>query len=212
MRLIVAAVLAVLAVPAYAGGLCYRLRRWPATVIWRRLHAARLRGDGLSRAAPVSLLGIAPCGLDHPAAASHPPCLEEASLCGENAGLDREARLRRPGFASELICLPPTPIQNVSGLPQGLVRRLGGRVIARRSLRLFATKEVHHERAGRTAAAQSRHSGSRALFGPILSRDVSVALRPGLMLRPALELCATQSQETSPAPSLQAKRRLPAGS
>jgi hypothetical protein len=55
-------------------------RLGPATVIWRRLHAARLCGDGLSRAAPVSLLGIAPCGLDHPAAASRPSGLEEASL------------------------------------------------------------------------------------------------------------------------------------
>jgi hypothetical protein len=92
MRLIVAAVLAV----------SPWLERWPATVIRRRLHAARLRGDGLSRAALVSLPGIVLRGLGHPAAASRPPCLEEASLCGENAGLDAEAHLRGPGFAREL--------------------------------------------------------------------------------------------------------------
>jgi hypothetical protein len=79
-----------------------RLGRWPATVIRRRLRAARLRGDGLSRPALVSLPGIVSRGLDHPAATSRPPCLEEPSLCGENAGLDTKAHLRGPGFAREL--------------------------------------------------------------------------------------------------------------
>jgi hypothetical protein len=77
MRLIVAAILAVLAVPAYAGGLCHRAGGLPP-----------LYGGGYTpldcaataRAAPVSLLGIVACGLDYPAGASRPPCLEEASL------------------------------------------------------------------------------------------------------------------------------------
>jgi hypothetical protein len=66
-----------------------------------------LRGDGLSRAALVSLPGIVSRGLGHPAATSRPPCLEEASLCGENAGLDAEAHVRAPGFAPELTAAQP---------------------------------------------------------------------------------------------------------
>jgi hypothetical protein len=69
-----------------------------------------LRGDGLSRAALVSLPGIVSRGLGHPAATSRPPCLEKASLCGENAGLDAEAHVRAPCFAPELTAaLPPPP-------------------------------------------------------------------------------------------------------
>jgi hypothetical protein len=161
------------------------LKRWPATALRRRLHAARLRGDGLSLAALVPLPGIVSRGLDQPAAASRPPGLEEAGLWGQNGGLDREAHVRLPGFAPELTCRPTTPIQNISGLSQGFVRRRGGRVIVPRSLHLFATKEVHHERAGRTAVAHSRHRGSRALFGRLPPRHVSVGVRPGLVLTPS---------------------------
>jgi hypothetical protein len=123
MRLIVAAVLAVLAVPAYAGGLCYRGSGGGLPPLY---------GGGFTPLdcaatvfpAPRWCRCGAPCGLDHPAAASDPPCLEEARLCGENAGLDREAHVRGSGFAPELTCgRPPTSIQNVSGLPQGLGRR-----------------------------------------------------------------------------------------
>jgi hypothetical protein len=178
--------------PRGAGRACLRgrpmpwLKRWPATPLRRRLHAARLRGDGLSRAALVSLSGIVSRGLDQPAPASRPPCLEEAGLWGENAGLYREAHVRIPGFAPELTCRrPATPIQNISGLPQGLVRRRGGRVIVRRSLHLFAPKEVHHERAGPTAVAHSRRRGSRALFGRLPRRRVSVGVRPSLVLTPS---------------------------
>jgi hypothetical protein len=80
-----------------------------------------LRSDGLSRAALVSLLGIAPCGLDHPMGAGRPPCLEDATLCGENARFNAEAHLRAPGFAPELTSgtARGLPIQNISGLPQG---------------------------------------------------------------------------------------------
>jgi hypothetical protein len=185
MRLIVAAVLAVLAVPADAGGLC-RGSSGGLPPLRRRLRAARLRGDGLSLAALVSLSGIVSRGLDQPAAASRPPGLEEAGLCGENGGLDREAHVRLRGFAPELTCRrPTTPIQNISGLAQGLVRRRGDRVIVPRSLHLFAPKEVHHERAGRTAVAHSRHRGSRALFGRLPPRHVSVGVRPGLVLTPS---------------------------
>ena len=125
MRLIVVAVLAVLAVPAYAGGLCYRGSGGGLPPLYGGGFTPLDCAATVFPAALVSLRGIAPRGLDHPAAASHPQCLEEARLCGENAGLDREAHVRAPGFAPELICLPPTSIQNVSGLPQGLVRRLG---------------------------------------------------------------------------------------
>ena len=156
------------------------LKRWTATPIWRRLHAARLRSDGLSRPALVSLPGIVSCGHDQPAAASRPPRLEEAGLCGENPRLDPKAHVRVSGFAPKLTGGPPAPIQNISGLSQGLIRRAGGRVIVRRSLHLFAEKEVHHERAGRTALARSRRRGSRALFGPPPPRLVSVGVRPGL--------------------------------
>jgi len=80
-----------------------------------------LRSDGLSRAALVSLRAIVACGLDQPAGARRPPCLEDATLCGENAGLDAEAHLRAPGFAPELTSgtARGLPIQNISGLPQG---------------------------------------------------------------------------------------------
>jgi hypothetical protein len=95
--------------PRGAGCACLRrravspwLERCLATVIRRRLHAARLRGDGLSRAALVSLPGIVSCGRDHPAGAGRPPRLEDASLCGEIARFDAEGRLRGPGFAREL--------------------------------------------------------------------------------------------------------------
>jgi hypothetical protein len=58
-----------------------------------------------------------------------------------NAGPDAEAHLRGPGFAPELTCRrPPAPIQNISGLPQGLGRAVGGSVVVPRSVRLFATE------------------------------------------------------------------------
>jgi hypothetical protein len=57
-----------------------RRGRCPATVIRRRLRAARLRGDGLSRPALVSLPGIVSGDLDHPTGAGRPPCLEDVNL------------------------------------------------------------------------------------------------------------------------------------
>ena len=81
MRLIVAAVLAVLAVPAYAGGLCHRAGGGALPPLYGGGFAPLdCAATVFPRPALVSLPGIVSCGRDHPTGAGRPPCLEEASL------------------------------------------------------------------------------------------------------------------------------------
>lgn len=182
---------------------CLRRRRMSqgfsrrsAAPLRRRLCAARLRGDGLSRAALVSVPAIISGGVDYPSRASRPPCLEEAGLCGEDARFDAQARLRFPGFARELTGAKPaaspldsehfrmTPRTRPDGWWQADRTEIGASTCE--------PKEIHHERAGCTAAASSgsRYCGSRALFGPPSPRPVSVGVHSGV--KPTREAAGEQ--------------------